>query len=224
MICPNCNQSIPEDSQFCHFCGTTIVPTTDEITDPGSESPKTAKEVVSKPKNIARYLITGLALLSLALAILNIIQYTKQSEKDTTILSLQTENESQKQIIAEKDSEIFKQSHTVSAYDKIVNSVESGRLQSAASNFHTDKYIVCLKPGQQEKITLTANWPEGGTVSVDSSSGKAYLTFDEHEWTYYTSVTIGANLYIPNLPLVNVFTFSNNVDNNTFQVLAIITE
>lgn len=180
--------------------------------------------VITKKQTSARYLIIGLAILALALGIFDVIQYTKQTEMDAIILSLQDEITSQKKTIADKDNTITKQAKTVSAYETIVKAVNSGSFFSSASNFYVDDYIVCLKPGQQKKIPLVANWPDYGYVSIETSSNKAYISFDEDSWSYGTTITVGAKSSISDLPYVNIFTFSNDVDNNTFKVLAIITE
>ena len=106
----------------------------------------------------------------------------------------------------------------VSFYDEIVVGMESGNAGYAASNFFArDSVIVVSKSDTSRKITLTANWSNGGTVYVNYSSDAAWVTFDDDEWYTSTKMTVH-----PRHEGVTVVTFSNSVDTKTFKVLIIV--
>ena len=74
------------------------------------------------------------------------------------------------------------------------------------------------KSETNRKFTLTANWTNGGTVSVDYSGLSAFVSFDNDSWTTSTKMTIE-----PWREGVTAVTFSNNVDSKTFKVIIIVT-
>ena len=216
-------------NKFCKFCGGRI--------DPQS------KKCLSCGRQFFRFhgkavLIVSIALVIIALAGLNAFQYIihcKSIESYTTeITDLQQQVNTKDAIISNLDQQIETKDATISAqknkitrleekaenYDDICSSMSGGNIGYASSNFKTSESIIVLRKSEVDrKFTLTANWSNGGNVSVSYSSFAASVSFDNHSW--YTSTTMTIK---PAFEGVTVVTFSNDVNSSTFKVLIIVTE
>lgn len=276
MICPNCGMKLPEDSEFCQYCGSklslpdentlsveeTIVQQT--IVEPSttpmaevlesdntqdrsnetSETPQDSKRSSNKWKKAA----IGLSVLLLFLAGLNAYQYMSSQENKNKVHELSgTITELNSQIenlntqiddlnstiskkttqIKDKDSEIasinskkFFAEQDAEKYKSIVQAVKQGNLGYAASNFHSSESIIVVGENEKNrKFTLTANWSNGGTVSIDYDSLRpsAYVDFDQDEWSTSTKMSV-----TPSKAGVTVVTFSNDVNRQSFNMIIIV--
>ena len=320
MTCQKCGMTLPDDSEFCQYCGTPVEPSpipaqiepsysetaptsTPSISEPQSltESPVEDKRsiVSSKTKGIknrsavtaaqstdknltqeqkkkrSKYIAVVLivAISIVALAALNILQFIsyqgsqkRLAEKDDSIAELTAANEELTRInseqeekllaqqitiedqstkLSEKDKEISQKSKEISEKDKKISSQEStinsqkskissletkadyftsistalksGNIGYAASNFNCSQSIILVKKGETKKITLTANWSNGGTVSLSYSNYAAYVDFDQSSWSYSTTLSITGNS-----TGVSVVTFSNDINSKTFKIIIIV--
>ncbi len=282
VVCPACNNDLPDDSEFCQFCGRRIlvseeisvpdpkdlavhVPTgSAEILDNNSIFDDT-KEVgklndsdkaISARKKKNSRIRKGLSIVLIVAVFLsiagNIGQYFFYShsisdievrlekankiieEKEIALTSYIEEISSKTATIASNKTKIASQETTINQqkkqisdlkvkkdyFDEIVSKMRYGNAGYAASNFcASDSVIIVDKNDTSCKFTLTANWANGGTVSVDYSSGAARVSFDNNSWSKSTSMTVH-----PYREGVTVVTFSNNVDSKTFKVLIIVTD
>ena len=216
-------------------------------TTPGSISNTEQKK---SPLRIVLIVIAAVGIL--LLSALNVFQYVinkkdqerisiaEQANKELTEkLAKQDENNrelnssiaSKDATIADKDKKILSQEKTISAqnskissyetkaynYSTICDALKSGNIGYAARNFNCSQSIILVKKGETKKITLAANWDNGGTVSCSYSSNAASVDFDQDNWTYSTKLSI-TGFYSG----VNVVTFSNDVDSNTFKIIIIV--
>lgn len=181
------------------------------------------------------------SIIMLVLAGINVYQYllhqkciAKENENVAIIAELKNQNTTLNDEITQKDdrlssdkSEIIKLKNEISSledtaelYREIVNVVKYRNLGYAAENFNTYESIVVVnKHEQNKKITLTAYWTNGGTVSVnyDTYYPATSVSFDQHNWTTSTKMTVQ-----PNYSGITVVTFSNDVNNQTFDVIIIV--
>lgn len=147
------------------------------------------------------------------------------SSLETEISLLEEENDHLNATITEQRNTISLQDLTIASlqdisdnYDLICNELSSGNIGYAANNFHSNKSIFIVhRYDMSQKFILTANWPNGGSVSIAYAGSSAWLSIDNESWTVSTPVTI-----FPAGEGVTVATFRNNVDTNTFKVLIIV--
>ena len=129
--------------------------------------------------------------------------------------------------ILDRDSVITEQSNLINAlepfaqnYETILNELSGYNIGFAANHFSANRGAIVLSmSGKPKQFYLTANWPEGGSVFMDLSSYAADVSFDNDSWDTGTTMTV-----TPYEPGVCVATFSNNIDDNVFKVLIIVTE
>lgn len=202
---------------------------------------KVALQSVNATSRKNQVALVCISILLVFLAGLNVIQYNsiKGRESEISDLSsdikvLEFENNKYRALVdkqetqietAQKETEDLKGSlalaqYYVDKYNIIVESMKKGALGFAANNFKTNESIVVIDSNDKnKKITLTANWPKGGSVSVkyDSLYPTATIAFDQVEWKTSTKLSI-----IPNYLGVSVATFSNDVNNQTFDIILIV--
>lgn len=185
-----------------------IVTTSRESINTPDTNPKT---VGSKARLIVVILLIA------TLAGLNLFQYYLYSQSQTRIATLESQ-------VSTKDLELIKTRTKAENYDFILNTALSGKLGFAAYNFYASEDVIVVSKNQTDrKFTLTANWTNGGTVSINYSPSDvnpaAWLSFDKNNWSTSVSITIE-----PIHVGITRATFSNNVDNKTFDVLIIVTD
>ncbi len=185
-------------------------------------------ENASKKKASKKWVTAVICLsgLIVVLAGLNVYQYissrskamkiTELSEKVDKLNSSLSEKET---LIKGKDAQIVKLKEYESDYKRIVNAVKKGDLGYAASNFHASESIIVVGANEKNrKFTLTANWTNGGSVSIDYYlSSAAYIDFDQDSWLTSTQMTI-----YPLHPGITGVTFSNSVNSQVFDVIIIV--
>ena len=286
LICPKCNSDLPEDSDFCQYCGCVINAAGTQIETPKAQpippapvvstAPPKAKPVEiqnsyfnraseanhkkeHKPRKKANALsiVLAIALVFSIVANIALCFYHSYHAEDiraqldaanATIKDIRAQLFAANATIAEKDTAINSQATTIiqqmtelsnktttinqqkaeisnlkkkgNYFDEIVNEMRYGNAGYAAYNFFaSDSVIVVSKNDTNRKFTLTANWPNGGTVEVDYSSSAAWVSFDNNEWYTSTKMTVH-----PESKGVTVVTFSNTVDSNVFKVLIVVTD
>ncbi len=147
------------------------------------------------------------------------------ASKDATIAQKDKKIQSQEKTISSQEKTISSQKNKISSletkanyYSTISSALKSGNIGYAASNFNCAQSIILVKKGETKRVTLTANWSNGGTVSLSYSAyGIANVDFDQNNWSYSTTLSIkGLSAG------VNVVTFSNNVDSRTFKIIIIV--
>ena len=121
--------------------------------------------------------------------------------------------------VARKNAEINRLTPKAENYQEICSKMKIGNIGYASSNFHSDKSIIVVQKALwlQDGITLTANWPQGGTVNVSYSSDCARFSFTEDSWYQTTKLKV-----YPKSLGVTVATFGNSVNKEAFKVLVIV--
>ena len=133
--------------------------------------------------------------------------------KDATIST-------QKSTISTQKSKIAKLEVKADYYDDICAFLSGGNIGYAADNFKSSESIVLVgKTETTRKITLTAYWSSGGSVSTSNSNFLATgISFDNDNWSRTTTMTIN-----PRSEGVSIITFTNDVDAKTFKIMIIVT-
>ena len=137
---------------------------------------------------------------------------------------------SQKVVIKEKNGRIQLLNNRLNstkkkanAYDNLISALNTNNLGYASNNFHSSEGVIVVSKNQKNrKFTLTAHWSNGGTVTTDYYPrllNSADVSFDNHNWSTSTSMTIN-----PNREGITTVTFSNDVDSRTFDVVIVVTE
>lgn len=211
--CKNCGAKYPEDSAFCPYCGTN--------TKSANESVVTPKvEICEKATDGKRKLhITNKNLLPIILGVLLLTSLGINLYQHTHVQSLTSEIESQNAIITGKDTKLNILTKKADNYDALRDAISAGNLGYAASNFHASDSIIIMNAfDSAKKITLTANWPNGGTVDYKYSNlGVCDLALDNDNWTTSTSMSL-----TPLSKGVTTITFTNNVDSNSFNIVVMV--
>lgn len=235
VFCRKCGHKFLEDTDVCPNCGTKVVAllTTNMATSLSkNDDENKVKENVTKPpkeKSNKKVVVTIVLLLILVLASigLNVYQYVfVKSVNETTISNLNEEIlEKQNQIYA-KDSEIVeleKQIDSLSSisrsYTTLTRAIQKENLGYASKNFNASESIIVVNNNVKRDFTLTAYWSKGGEVSFryNEANPAAAIVFNEDNWNKSTEMTI-----IPNRTGVSIVTFSNNVDDKTFDIIIIV--
>lgn len=199
---------------------------------------KTAQATSAKANTTLKILLWVIYILAVACicvsVYLNIMLRQQVDSMKAEISELNSTISSQKDTIADQKKTISSQKNTISSqkttistltkkagyYDDICDELDSGDIGFAANNFKSDQSILIVRKNEKNrKFTLTANWSNGGTVSVDYSSYAAYVEFDSDSW--YTSTTMTV---VPRSVGVTVVTFTNNVNSDRFKILIIVTD
>lgn len=260
MTCLNCGMQLPDDSEFCQYCGSKVssadkqtppievhftprgknsfeqqlIVTVPDVADVQNlKTPITVSLEKEKQKKWIAAVIC-LSILFLGMTSLNVYQYVtaqgqaeKTAELSATIDTLNSTIEQKDTQIKSKNSEITILKNNVSAleddagnYDAIIDAIKNGNLGYAAYNFQSSESIIVVGRNEKNrKFTLTANWPNGGTVSVDYDIyfPAAYVHFNQDNWNTSTTMTIE-----PNHTGVAIVTFSNDVNTQTFDVIIVV--
>ena len=238
MNCLKCNQWLPPDSEFCPSCGAKT-----GAVSYGSSGPVAAdlkarpkrEKAASKKKSKATIMI--LFIICLLFYGANVLQYflyteaiedTEQqlaaanktiADNRTQITELQETVSTQSETINAQKTTITGLEDAAAFYDEILHRAEGEDFGYAAENFFVDTGLIVLGKDDTYRFSLTANWPEGGTVYVDYSSSAAVLNFDDSEWSTSTTMTV-----YPYSEGVCMATFSNSVDDMTFSVMILVTD
>lgn len=203
-------------SSFCKKCGSAIDPNTKKCSGCG-------KQYFNAKKTVP---ITLLSVLLVASIGLNVMQYFQGKEavetvatQTTKIEKLEKEVSTQKSTISSQKTKIASLEKKGDYFDTLCKELSTGNIGYAASNFKSSESVIIVDKNEtNRKFTLTANWTNGGTVSVDYSGSAAWVDFDTNSWTTSTKMTIE-----PWQEGVTAVTFSNDVDSRTFKVIIIVT-
>lgn len=249
MICPKCGMQLPDDSEFCQYCGTKATSPVEQVTPPvvsaapvqdtivksiptvtisenfeGSKNTEQDSADLNPTRKSAskKWIIVAvsLAIVVLLSASLNVYQYISARTNVEKISELSGKVNELNSTVDTLNGTIADMESAVENYETIVNAVKYDNLGYAASNFQSSESVIVVSQNEKSrKFTLTANWSNGGNVSVDYDSyfPSAYVDFDQNSWTTSTKMTIE-----PRHSGVTVVTFSNDVNRQTFDVIIIV--
>lgn len=242
MICEKCNRESPDDSRFCQYCGSefsiieALAIQNNESNVPANSNSdsrqlepiqEVSAEVEIPTKKSSKKATVFWLVCIVLLAVCGYLFYLF-SEVSADNKQLNERIEIQDATIKNKTTQIdnLKKDNTklqkkANYFDDICESLTSSTLGYAASNFKASESVIVVNAGTTDrKFTLTANWPNGGSVSTFSSDyGVAYVDFDLNSWNTSTKMTV-----VPVGVGVAEITFTNDVDNNIFSVVIIVPE
>ena len=262
MKCPKCGNKIPEDSDFCQYCGFEIkeaeVHTKKEpehknpsklescftyIPNSSIKNELDNEKSKNQPRSSPKYITLVAILIVLLIGSIgfNVYQYLynqnnvdKLKELSDSSEKFYLEIEDKNNTILKQDAELKSQASEISAlktkvsslnvysknYASIVDIAKLGNLGYASNSFHSSDSIIVVKKGERnKKFTLTASWSNGGTVDVDYNPKypSASVEFDNNSWSTSTTMTIN-----PKCAGMTTVTFSNDVNNQTFNMIIIV--
>lgn len=204
--------------QFCRKCG-------GEIDATSKRCSKCGKQYFNGRKALPIFLITLLlALLAGALAWQLICNQNISAENEmlsdkNTQLEKTVSNLRGKNTQLEKKVSNFREE--TDGYRLIISAAKKGNFGYAADNFKSSDDIIFVQKNETDcKITLTANWTYGGNVNYTYSprtNPSANISFDLDHWNTSTTVTI-----IPKHTGVTKVTFTNDVDDQSFDIVIIV--
>lgn len=204
--CPKCQIEIPNDSDFCQYCGSAL------IGDIAVEEDSYAS-IKGKTHKHNKILVILLAVLNVVFAGLLIVQ-NMENEKLLKEIDVLTTNTTKLQ---NDKNELMR---NVNYYNKITSAARYDSIGYAKYNFHCDTGLVIMNSTEiTKKVTLTAYWSEGGTVETSNSDyNVAEVDFDKDSWTRSTQLTITRHS-----KGVAIIEFSNDVDDSRFSLIVIAT-
>ena len=192
-------------TKFCKLCGGQIDDHTKKCSGCGKQYFKGIK--------FNKFLMTIIVLSAIILisVIINIVQCIE-------IENLTDKVESQISTISSQKSRIDILDKKSSYYDTICRELSYGNIGYAANNFRVNESVIVVDKNETDrKFTLTANWTNGGNVSVSYSGYSAKVSFDNDSWTTSTKMTVK-----PKSEGITVVKFSNDVDSRTFKMIIIV--
>lgn len=196
-----------KNNKFCKKCGAPI----DCVT----------KKCTSCGKQYFRIRAVLPSIIILALLIVSIIlNATQYFQGKSTLETAESRIEELEKTVASQKSSISSLEDSSGYFNTICDELRSGNIGYAANNFKASESIIVVgKNETSRKFTLTANWTNGGNVSVNYSGYAAKVSFDNDSWTTSTKMSVE-----PWFEGVTAVTFSNDVDSNTFKILIIVTD
>lgn len=218
MKCLNCNHTLPDDSDFCQYCGTKLNSISSNNTQ---ETLSTADTNQAKAKR-AKYIgvISLLALLLFVSLALNLSQINANAATVETIAMHEEKISNLERLISEQRTLINSIQKKADYYDTLCEELKTGNIGFVSKNFQASEHIIVVRTNERDrKFKLTANWSGGGTVSYECSSSAATVSFDKDSWSVSTPITIH-----PVREGVCVITFSSSETEETFKVLIVVTD
>ena len=255
VICPSCKKQLPIDSVFCQYCGadmSSIDRTIDStVIENIHSNTKDVHTVLSDAKNDnvisnnslqhvqrinnetpsapavsknSKWPRAVLIILAIALAGLNAFQFYLHTQSLNDIASKDSEIKKNSQTITSLEKQVSNNELKASYFDFISDAARRGTLGYAASNFYASEDLIVISKSQtNRKFTLTAHWQNGGNVSVDYDFNgmlpPALVDFDKNSWSTSVSMSI-----IPYHEGITRVIFTNDVDSKSFDILIIVTE
>jgi hypothetical protein len=228
-------------SKFCKKCGGMIDKSSKKCTSCGKQYFRFPQR---KAKTVG-IILTVFALL--ALLGLNIFQYVKYAEEmkmqmasasaqeakietkikqinrqaeeiDGLERELTTVNQQNKELVASNNKYSLKASY----FDGLLAFLDGEKIGRASDDFYADTGIILVNTAETDKtITLTADWYDAFSVKLFISNyAVADVSFSKDDWT---GSTTKLNITPCSAGVASV-TFTNDLNDQTFQVLIIVVE
>ena len=200
MTCFQCKQTLPDDSQFCPFCGAK-----QQVKQQEKENTNT-KSKSSNMRGFSNFILV-VAVVLLVSTFTLALQVSKLSEEKDRMEDVYLE---QKQEIVERLLE----------RDKIAKDYESlnQRLESKTNaTFCADRYVFVMTPGEKTSFTIRTIFPKGFTVSTKHQGNSAKADFSVDQWEKETVLVITAER-----EGITSVRFTNNVDDKEFTIYIIV--
>ena len=232
MNCPKCCNSIPEDSEYCQYCGCpiNIIEHHNQAHSPESsfnDNKKSTRfcKICGSPIDSTTHICSGcgkkyfhfgrsmvvstiLLVLLLTSVSLNLIQY-----HDMSTFKAQTAISESK--AADELAEYKKKAGYI---DAIFKESASGNLGYASNCFYVSEGVIIVKQDTANReFTLRTGWDRPATIDVDYSSDAASVEFNSDEWDTFTKLTV-----VPKRVGITVVTFSTDITPVTIKTIIIV--
>lgn len=223
--CPICQSIQPDGQFFCPDCGSKLVPVPQEKEKKGQsqEATKYTKTATSKSSKAVR--IAFVVILIAALAG-DIFFYSAYSNYSGMYWELWREN-------WQTDKDLQAAEEKLSTAEEMLDQVQKEQVQTkkeldslselsnlcsyGTDNYFADKYILVLSKSETKNVAI--HWNGSGTMTRhDSDTGKATCKWAD-DWTDNTTIDV---IVTGQSSGYSILTFTNDVDDDTFNVLVIV--
>lgn len=205
MKCRFCGRELPAASRFCRYCGHELgkpdEPAGGERTPEGAASSE--REPPAARSGTGRtVLMIFLGLIALAASLAAILIYGQ----------LRSANE--------QLSDMAALSAAAEEYSKVLDFLSSDNAGYASDEFRASRSVLVLSAGGASgEFTLVTDYDEGVSVSLTRDGGSASLEYAEDSWGYSVNMIV-----TPVSKGITKATFSNDLNDESFSVLIIVTE
>lgn len=246
MKCPHCGLNLPDDSEFCQYCGNKLkieTPVPEEIparrtvrvqpvpsvrprsvhpapANPACEPRQTSavEKCAESAASTSQKSAGQWVVICLVLALL--VSLAVNGIQYEHSQELEKTVSAQGDIVQSQKQELTEYKEKADSFDALCAELEHGNIGRASEGFYASEHVLVVsKDTKDRKFTLVTEGPETRNIEVQYSSTAAYIQFDEETWVGSTTITVQ-----PRKLGVNVVTFLDTVTEESFKVLILVTE
>lgn len=222
MKCFKCGQALPEDSEFCQYCGNKIEVLAESVLYKESDTVNAAETSLKErmPKN--KMILGAVVAVIIVLIGLNIYQFTSATVLKDEINTLNKKMESLNTQLDEKQESVdtYLDKYLVSnvkaeKYDKIVEFLTSSKAGYASNNFYASDKILVLKNGKANIIDITCKYPATINSYWSDSNISGEWISSRNNYTSYMMIEAKSKG-------IGMVKFANDVNNESFEVMVVV--
>lgn len=239
MICKNCKIEIPNDSEFCQFCGKKIeISSFDSNNDNANDdstlnltlkaTPQLTNGIsIKKRTAIIAIIVCGVLLVGNIIQIFfncnnfqRVAELSSSLEKTEEALNKSDKSNAEyKKSVEKYKAQAEEYEEKADMYASIKNYCTNNNIGYASDYFHVDQGIVFIsRNASSKKLTLTLDYNTDVTVTKEQSGRYASVEFDYESW-YGSTTTLTIK---PKSVGVTKVDFSNNYSSAEFSVIIVV--
>ena len=150
-------------------------------------------------------------LIAIASVVMNVFQYNHSVEIDAEYATMQSTISQQKQTIEALEI-------TSDYYDEVISFLKSDDAGYASTNFNASEDLIIVKKFDGVAFELTAPGYSMENIQISHSTPSMVdLSFEDESWYKTTNIIV-----YPTKAGMDIITFSNDVDDETFRVMIVV--